>query len=67
MPGTDVGLYCALVERFDPLVSTCTTAARESQAAFNQGAGSLRTWLCALNLGLVEGWQRESENGAARQ
>ena len=59
MPGAAVGLYCAVVDRFDLLVSTRTTAARETQAVFNQRAESLRTWLGALNLGLVEGWQRE--------
>ena len=57
MPGTAVGLYCAVVERFDLLVSTRTIAARETQAVFNQRAGSLRTWLGALNLGSVQAWQ----------
>ena len=57
MPGTAVGLYCAVVERFDLLVSTCTTAARETQVVVNQRVESLRTWLGALNLGSVEGWQ----------
>ena len=66
MPGSVVGLYCAVVERLDLLVSTCTTAARETQAVFNQRAESLRTWLGALNLGSGEGWQRESGNRAAR-
>ena len=55
MPGTAVGLYCAVVERFDLLVSTCTTGARETQAVFNQRAESLRTWLGALNLGSGKG------------
>ena len=36
-----------------------------TQAVFNQRAKSLRTWLGALNLGLVEGRQRERESGAA--
>jgi hypothetical protein len=62
MPGTAVGLYCAVVERFDLWVSTCATAAPETQAAFNQRAESLRTWLGALNLGSGEGWQSEPEN-----
>ena len=53
MPRAAVGLYCAVVERFAPLVSTCATAARETQAVFNPRAESLRTWLGALNLGLV--------------
>src|SRR5258708_37329147 len=61
-----VGLYCAVVERFDLLVSTRTIAARETQAVFNQRADSLRTWLGALNPGSGEGWQRESESSAAR-
>ena len=56
-----VGLYCAVVDRFDVLVSTRTIAARESQVAFNQRAKRLRTWLGALNLGLVECRQRERE------
>jgi hypothetical protein len=51
MPGTVVGLYCAVVERFDLLVSPRTMAARETQAVFNRRAESLRTWLGALNLG----------------
>ena len=52
-----VGLYCAVVERFDLLVSTRTIAARETQAVFNQRAESLRTWLGALNLGSEEDWR----------
>ena len=36
MPGTVVGLYCAVGSRFDLLVSTYTTATRETQAVFNQ-------------------------------
>jgi len=43
MRGTVVGVYCAVVERFDLLVSTRTIAARESQAAFNPRVESLRT------------------------
>jgi hypothetical protein len=66
MQGGAVGLYCAVGYWFDLRVSMCTIAARESQAVFNQRAVSLRAWLGALNLGLVEGWQRESENGAER-
>ena len=66
MPGAVVGLYCAVVGRFDLLVSTRTMAARESHAAFNPRAESLRTWLGALNLGLVEGRQREPDSGAER-
>jgi hypothetical protein len=65
MPAAVVGRYCAVVERFDLLVSTRTIAARETQAVFNQRAKSLHTWLGALNLGLVEGRQRERESGAA--
>lgn len=61
-----VALYCAVVDRLNHLVSTCTTAAREMQAVFNQPAEGLRTWLGALNLGSVQAWQRESEDGAAR-
>jgi hypothetical protein len=30
-----VGLYCAVVDRFDLLVSTHTIAAHETQAVFN--------------------------------
>jgi hypothetical protein len=51
MPGTVVGLYCAVVEPFELLVSSRATAARETQAVFNRRAESLRTWLGALNLG----------------
>jgi len=51
MPGTAVGLYCAVVDRFDLLVPTRTMAARETQAVFHQRAESLRRWLRALNLG----------------
>ena len=47
MPGTAVGLYCAVVDRFDLLVPTRTMAARETQAVFNQRAESLRRWLRA--------------------
>jgi len=61
-----VGSYCALVDRFDLLVSTRTLAARETQTVCNQWAGNMRTWLGALNLGSGEGWQRESENRAPR-
>ena len=55
MQGAAVGLYCAVVDRFDLSVPTRGTPARETQAAFNQRAESLRTWLGALNLGLVDG------------
>ena len=65
MQGSVVGLYCAVVGRFDLLVSTRTMAASETQAVFNQRAKTLRTWLAALNLGLVEGRQRERESGVA--
>ena len=51
MPSSVIGLYCSVVERLAPLVSTCTTAAREAQAVLNRRAESLRTWLGALNLG----------------
>ena len=53
MPGTAVGWYCAVGWWFELLVSTCMTAARESQAVLNQRAESLRTRLGALNLGLA--------------
>jgi hypothetical protein len=66
MPSAAVGLYCAVVDRFDLWVPVRRTAARETQAVFNQQAESLRTWLGALNLGSGEGWQREPESGAAR-
>ena len=65
MPGPAVGLYCAVGQRFDLLVSTCTAAAGETQAVFNQRVESLRTWLGALNLGSVRGRQRRHESGAA--
>jgi hypothetical protein len=58
MPGVVVGLYCAVGSWFGLSVSTCTTAARETQAVFNQRAEYLRTWLGALNLCSGEGWQR---------
>jgi len=48
MPGTVVGLYCTVGSRFDLLVSTYTTAARETQAAFNARAEGLRRGLGAL-------------------
>ena len=51
MQGATVGLYCAVVERFDLLVSTCKTAARKTRAVFNQRAESLPKWLGALNFG----------------
>jgi hypothetical protein len=66
MQGAAVGLYCAVVDLYDLLVSTRTIAAPESQAVFNQGAESVRAWLRALNLGLVVRRQSESKNGAAR-
>lgn len=66
MPGAAVGMYCAVGYRFDLLVSTRTLAARESQAVLNHWAETQSTRLGALNLGSVEGWQREPENGAAR-
>ena len=61
MPGTAVGLYCAVGRLFGLLVSTCTTCARETQAAFNRRAERLRIGLGAPNLGLVQGWRREAE------
>jgi hypothetical protein len=61
-----VGLYCAVVDRPYPLVSTRTIAAGETRAVFNQRVESLRMWLAALNLGSGEGWQRKSESSAAR-
>ena len=64
MLGATVGLYCAVVERFDHLVSARTIAACESQAAFNQWAERPCTWLGTLNLGSVEGRQREPDSGA---
>jgi hypothetical protein len=66
MPGTVVGLYCAMVERFDLLVSTHEMAARKSRAVFNQRAETLSTGLGVLNLGSEDGWQREPEIHAAR-
>jgi hypothetical protein len=59
MPATAVGLYCAVVDRFDPFGSTRTIATRETQAVFNQRPKNLRTWGEALNLGLVECRGRE--------
>ena len=35
MQGAVVGLYCAVVDRFDVSVPTRGTFARETQAAFN--------------------------------
>ena len=66
MPGAPVGLYCAVVARFDLLVSMRMTAARETQAAFNHRVEGLCAGLGAVNLGSVEGWQRESESRVAR-
>jgi hypothetical protein len=51
MPGTVVGLYCAVGQRFEHLVSTCARAARETQAVFSRQAENLRPWLRLLNLG----------------
>src|SRR5882762_5130594 len=61
-----VDLYCAVVGRFELLVSTRAMAAREPQAAFNRRAASLCAELGALNLGSGEGRQREPESGAVR-
>jgi hypothetical protein len=59
-----VGLYCAVVERFNPLVSTRMIAARETQAVFDRLAEGLRTRLGALNLS--SGWSAaKPESGAA--
>jgi len=66
MKGATVGFYCAVVERFNLLVSTRAIGARETHAVFNQQAESLCRWLGALNLGSVEGRQGEPESGAAR-
>lgn len=66
MPGSVVGLYCTVVERFGLLVATRTIAAREKQTVLNQRAERLRTWLTALNLGSGEGRQCKSESRAAR-
>jgi len=66
MPGTVVGLYCAVGSRFALLVSTYTTAARETQAISNERAEYLRTLLGALNHCSGEGWQREPEHDAPR-
>jgi hypothetical protein len=60
-----VGFYCAVVERFNPLVSTRMIAARETQVVFDRLAEGLRTRLGALNLGSVDGRQRKPESGAA--
>jgi hypothetical protein len=49
MPGTVVGLYCAVGSQFCLLASTYTTSARETQVVFNQRAEYLRLWLGALN------------------
>jgi hypothetical protein len=62
MPSIVVGLYCAVVARFDPLVSMRMTAARETQVVFNQQAESLCAGLGAVNLGSGDGWQREAED-----
>jgi hypothetical protein len=67
MQGAAVGLYCAVVDRFDLLVSTRTIAARETLAVFDQRAENLRPWLGALNLGLVQAWQCEPENAREAQ
>jgi hypothetical protein len=66
MRRTAVGLYCAVVDQFDPLGVDATIAVRETQAGFNQRAEGLRTWLVALNLGSGESWQREPESRAVR-
>ena len=63
MRGVAVGLYCAVVDRFDLLVATRRDVARKTQAVFNRRVESLRPWLGALNLGVVEGRQRECERG----
>jgi len=42
MPSAAVGLYCAVVDRLDLQVPARGTAARETQAAFNQRAERLR-------------------------
>jgi hypothetical protein len=62
MPGTVVGLYCAVVERFELLASARTIAAQETQAVTNRRAECLRTWLGALNLGLGEAGGHNPEN-----
>ena len=67
MPGAVVGLYCAVVERLEPLVWRCASAACEEQVVFNQQADTLRAGLGALSLGSVQAaWQREPESSAAR-
>ena len=66
MPGTGVGLYCAVVERFDLLVSTCTTGVRKTQAACNQRAEALLKGLGELNLGSEEACLADRERQARR-
>jgi len=56
-----VGLYCAVVDRFNPLGLRYTSAARETQLVLNQRAESLRTELCALNLRSVH-WRAGNAN-----
>ena len=49
MPGTAVGLYCAVVDRFELLVSTRVLVAHETKAGINHEAGNLRTWVVPLS------------------
>ena len=53
MRGVAVGLYCAVVDPFDPSVSTHGIATRETQTMFDGRIGGPRTWLGTLNLGSV--------------
>jgi hypothetical protein len=52
--GEAVGLYCAVVVRFELLVSVSPTAAHQAQVVFNQRAGKLCAWLREVNLGSGE-------------
>jgi hypothetical protein len=54
MRGVAVGLYCAVVDRFDPSVSAHLAATHETQTVLDGRIGGPRTWLGRLNLGSVE-------------
>ncbi len=60
-----VGLYCAVVDRGDLLVSNRAIAVRETRPVCTQRAGRIRTWLGHLNLGSGVGWRCESGNCTA--
>jgi len=61
MRGVVVGLYCAVVDPFDPLVSVHLLTTRETLTVFDGRIGGPRTWLGTLNLGSVEAMFLESE------